>query len=96
MMMAVLKNVLLWTQFQRIVSDKAMLDEKKLRDLDTFDIFLQLYSDDTCKFQSESMLLTPDVCYANKYEFPPAPPLISIKDPDTGEMTQVLSDDFRR
>jgi len=38
--------------------------------MDTYDIWLQLFDDDGCKFPNEDMLLTTNNCYANRFNFP--------------------------
>jgi len=38
--------------------------------VNTYDVFIQLFDEERCHFQSENILLTTSNCYANRYERP--------------------------
>eukprot|EP00397_Hematodinium_sp_SG-2012_P033604 GEMP01035926.1.p1 GENE.GEMP01035926.1~~GEMP01035926.1.p1 ORF type:complete len:293 (+),score=34.84 GEMP01035926.1:38-916(+) len=44
--------------------------DNAIDNVNTFDVFIQLFDDEYCHFQSENLLLTTQNCYANRYEKP--------------------------
>jgi len=48
-----------------------MAQDEQVKGVDTYDVWIQLFEDSQCLFQTEDIILTTDNCYANRYDLPP-------------------------